>query len=283
VVVAHLIPGLGRITLTKLSAADVLRYQRVKLASGLSAATVRYHRIILRVALGKAVKWHLTTINAAALADPPKAVRHEIQPFNPEETRAFLTAVHGHRLEALYVCAVALGMRQGELLGLRWDDVDLDACVLHVRHQMQRIGGKLVLTQPKTERSRRTIALPELVIEALRWHRTVQLRERLLAGSRWQENRLIFSSGIGTGMDGSYIAHQFGKIIKDAGLRRVRFHDLRHGCAALLIHEGVDLRGIMDLLGHSSIAVTGDIYGHMSHERRRVIAGVMDHALAATG
>ncbi len=281
VVNGHLIPALGRIALVKLTAPDVLKYQKTKLVSGLSARTVTYHRAILRRALADAVKWELVYKNAAALASPPRAVRHEVSPFTPDEARTFLSKIPGNRLEALYVMAMGTGMRQGELLGLTWKRVNLDTGTATVKQQMQRVNGKLTLVEPKTAQSRRTVALPSIVVTALTAHRERQRFERKWAGSRWQEHGLVFTTTIGTPLDSANVTHNFQKTLSEAKIRKQRFHDLRHYAATLLLAQGADLRTIMDVLGHSTITLTANTYAHLTDVTRRVAADMMDDVMKA--
>ena len=203
------------------------------------------------------VRWHLT----------------------PEQARAFLEAASGDRLEALYTVALAVGLRQGEALGLRWDDVDLEAGTLTVRHALQRVGGRLRLVEPKTRLSLRNIALPPMVVAALRAHRSRQLQERLWAGSRWQEHDYVFASTIGTPLDGTNVTHRLQAILLTAGLPRQRFHDLRHACASLLLALGVHPRVVMETLGHSQISLTMNTYGHVLPSLQRDAADRMDRLL----
>ena len=281
VVNGHLIPALGRIALVKLTAPDVLKYQKTKLVSGLSARTVTYHRAILRRALADAVKWELVYKNAAALASPPRAVRHEVSPFTPDEARTFLSKIPGNRLEALYVMAMGTGMRQGELLGLTWKCVNLDTGTATVKQQMQRVNGTLTLVEPKTAQSRRTVALPAIVVTALTAHRERQRFERKWAGSRWQEHSLVFTTTIGTPLDSANVTHNFQKTLSDAKIRKQRFHDLRHCAATLMLTQGADLRTIMDVLGHSTITLTANTYAHLTDATRRVAADMMDDVMKA--
>lgn len=281
VVNGHLIPALGRIALVKLTAPDVLKYQKTKLVSGLSARTVTYHRAILRRALADAVKWELVYKNAAALVSPPRAVRHEVSPFTPDEARTFLSKIPGNRLEALYVMAMGTGMRQGELLGLTWKCVNLDTGTATVKQQMQRVNGKLTLVEPKTAQSRRTVALPDIVVTALTAHRERQRFERKWAGSRWQEHSLVFTTTIGTPLDSANVTHNFQKALSDAKIRKQRFHDLRHCAATLMLAQGADLRTIMDVLGHSTITLTANTYAHLTDATRRVAADMMDDVMKA--
>ncbi|MDP9472177.1 MAG: site-specific integrase [Chloroflexota bacterium] len=200
----------------------------------------------------------------------------------PDQARAFLAAVRGDRLEALFTVALALGLRQGEALAMRWDDVDLDAGTIRIRHTVQKINGQWHFTEPKTARSRRSISMPAASIAALRAHQLRQPDERLAAGSRWQEWGLVFPSSVGTPLDGSNVTHWLQKILARAGLPRQRFHDLHHCCASLLLAQHVPMRVVMEIPGHSQIALTMDTYSHVMPVLRHEAAGLMDAILAAT-
>ena len=235
---------------------------------------------VLRRALGQALKWGLVARNVATLVDPPRVQRREVQPLGPDQARAILAAVQGDRLEALYSVALAVGLRRGEALGLRWTDVEFDAGALAVRAALQRVNGKLQLVQPKTARSRRTIALPQSVIVALHRHRVRQLQERLLAGQRWHDTGFVFTTTLGTPLDPRNVYRHFQRALDKAGLPRKRFPDLRHTCATLLLAQGVHPRVVMDILGHSQIALTMDTYSHVIPALQREAAGRMDALLA---
>lgn len=278
----HLKPGLGHHKLARLTPQQVQAHLNVKLASGLSARSVQYQRAVLRRALNQALKWDLVSRNVATLVEPPTARRFEIQPLSPSQARAFLSTVEGDRLEALYRTAIAMGLRQGEALGLQWSAIDLDAGTLTIRTALQRIDKVPTLVEPKTDRSRRTLPMPAKVIEALRAHRVRQLEERLFAGPRWDGSLdLVFTTPIGTPLDPSNVTKQFHAALKRAGLPRIRFHDLRHSCASLLLAQGVPARTIMETLGHSQISLTMNTYSHVAPEMLRNAADLMDRLLAS--
>ncbi|MGE0520932.1 MAG: tyrosine-type recombinase/integrase [Candidatus Binatia bacterium] len=292
----HLNPQLGRIPLAKLAPQHVqacLKHLAAAPAAsrrgagrsapaGLSSVSVAYARTVLRAALNRALRWGLVARNVAALVDPPRIARKEVAPFTLDEARQFIDAIRGDRLEALYTVALALGLREGEALGLRWDDIDLDGATLNVRQQLQRVTGKgLQLVELKTERSRRTLALPRAVARALRAHRVQQMEERLLAGSRWVDSGQVFTTRRGTPLDAANALKAFKRALHKAGLRDQRFHDLRHGAATLLLAQGVQPRAIMDLLGHSQVGVTLNLYSHILPEVRRDTARQMDALLSA--
>ncbi len=275
----HLIPGLGRIVVAKLTPDEVQTFLNAKLTSGLSPRRVQYIHAVLRRALVTAERWGLASRNVARLVDAPRVPHHEIRPLDREQVRQLLDAsVDDHAL-GLYVTAVGTGLRQGELLALRWDDVDLDARRLEVRHTLGRVDGVLTLLEPKTARSRRTVVIPEFVVNALRTHRTRQRMDRLVAGSRWVDSGHVFTTTIGTPLDATSVSHAFGRALVRAGLPHSRFHDLRHAAATFLLAQGFTLEDVKNLLGHSSIVLTSNTYGHVLEQRQREVARGMDAAL----
>jgi len=196
--------------------------------------------------------------------------------LTPQEAGVFLAAARGDRLEALYAVAVGLGLRQGEICGLRWEDVDVERGRLSVRKQVQRIGGKARLVDLKTRQSRRTIALPRVIAAQLRAHKVCQNEERLLARERWQDWSLVFPSTIGTPLEPSNLTKRYKALLAGAGLPAIRFHDLRHSCASLLIAQGISPRVVMETLGHSQIGLTMNTYAHISPEVQQQAAAAMD-------
>jgi len=275
----HLVPGLGRIPIAKLAPDEVQSFLNAKLASGLSPRRVRYLHAVLRRALVTAERWGLVTRNVAKLVDPPRVPRYEIRPLTPEQARRLIETASDDRLRALWITALGTGLRQGELLGLRWEDVDLDARRLRVRHTLARVDGKLVLLEPKTARSRRTIVLPAVVVVALRAHRSRQKLERLGAGSRWVDSGHVLATTIGTPIEAAAVTRAFGRALARAGLPHSRLHDLRHAAATFLLAGGFGLEDVKDLLGHSSIVLTSDTYGHVLEQRQRQVADGMDAVL----
>ncbi len=275
----HLIPSLGRIPLQQLTPQHVQSFINHKLESGLSPHTVSDIHGVLRHALNQAVKWNLAARNVAALVDKPRFVQPQMRYLTPEQAKALLSAVKGDRLEAFYSVAVPLGLRRGEALGLRWEDVDFDKGLLHVRQALQRVGGKLQFTEPKTRTSRRSINLPQICVAALRAHRIRQLEERLLAGDRWQEHGLVFPTGIGTPYEPDNLQRHLHRMLERAGLPHVRIHDLRHTAASLMLAQGIQPKVISEILGHSRIGVTLDIYGHLYEPARQEAADKMDQLL----
>jgi integrase len=278
----HISPEIGRMPLVRLTAEDIQRLVNKKLAAGLSPKRVHHILSVLRVALNVAVKWDKVPRNVARLVDAPTCTRPEICPFTPDEARVFLAASGDDRLGALFTVALALGLRRGEALGLCWSDVDFDQQTLTARKALQRIDGKLQLVPPKSDRVR-TVPLPDLAAAALKQHRMTQLQERLQAGSRWVESDFVFTTTIGTPLDGDNVTKRYKRLLRKAGLRDQRFHDLRHCCGSLLIAQGVHARTVMEILGHSQISVTMDFYGHITLDTQQEAMGKLDDLLNTQG
>jgi integrase len=281
----YLAPALGRIPLERLSASDVRAMLNAK-SGTLSPRSLHHLRAVLRTALHVAMRDGLIPTNAAALAEAPRVPetdRHFLGEKDAGDVGRFIDAIKGNRMEALYVLALALGLRQGELLGLRWQDIDLKGSRLSVRHALQRIDGAYVLVEPKTKKSRRTIApLPKVVIEALRAHRERQDRERDALGRRWLNlEDFVFTTTFGAPLSGSVVTHDFQDLLKRVGLPRLRFHDLRHSAISLLGEQGVPPRMVMELVGHSNIGTTLNTYSHVVRSLRQEAAAAADRAFAA--
>lgn len=267
----HISPDLGRVKLDKLSPAHLQGLYRSKLDAGLSPRTVQYLHVVLHRALKQALRWGFVPRNVAEAVDPPKVHREEIRPLSAAQTRQLLGAAKEDRLEALYVLAIHCGLRQGELLGLAWDDVDLEAGTLQVR---RTLSGK-TFTTPKTAKSRRSIQLTSEAIEALKRHSARQAEEIATASTLYEHQGLIFATNIGTPLDRhNLVQRSFKPLLKRANLPDIRFHDLRHTCATLLLSKGVHPKFVQELLGHATIAITLDTYSH-------VLPGMGDHAAKA--
>lgn len=277
----HALPAFGKVTLTKLTPLQVESLYTRKLAEGLAPATVRQLHVILHHALEDALRKGLVQRNVCDLVTAPRVPRHEIRPLTPEEADRLLAVVKDERLEALYVLALTTGMRQGELLGLRWRDVDLDDGVLAVRTTLQKHTDGYKLTEPKTDRGRRQVPLLPEAVAALRTHRAHQLEERLAAGAAWEKSwDLVFCTEVGGPLNGiSVLRYGFYPLLKRAGIAQVRFHDLRHTAATLLLREGVHPKIVAELLGHSAISITLDTYSHVAPDMARHATEAMRRAL----
>jgi integrase len=265
-------PKLGTLRLDKLTGEHVQAMLNALRAEDLSGRTVRYVRSTLYTALEQAIKWGYVARNAAAAAEVPQGGSPKMKPLTEEQARQLLAAVKGHRLEALYRVALSFGLRRGEVLGLLWDDLDLDKGVLHITGQVLTIAGGKTIRVPyaKTEGSLRELPLPDVLIKALRLHKEIQDKERSTIGVDWQEHGLVFPSNIGTPMLPRNLVRHFKLLLKAADLPvTTRFHDLRHSCATILLAQGVPLKTVSDILGYSSIRVTADIYGHTGDDQKR--------------
>ena len=267
----HLIPAFGRVPLSQLKPDAINTYMLRKLKEGLSPRSVQYQHAVLRSALQQATRWGIVSRNVARLVTPPRVERPEVRPLTLEEMRHFLSSIEGTRSEALYSLAAGLGLRQSELLGLAWPDVDLEHGTLTIRRSLQRYDGEYHLDEVKSQRSRRTLALPSPLVEALRRQRTVQVAERLKAGPQWQgdEWELVFATEAGAPLSSKAVTRAFKKDLKAAELPEKRFHDLRHGAATYALSLGVPLKVVQDILGHSTIAITADTYSHIANELQR--------------
>src|SRR5215218_4430443 len=257
----HINPVLGRLKLKDLTPMHVRSFYRDRLDSGLSSATVRKMHSILRKALKQAVLDGLIPRNVCEAVKPPKIKHKEISPLDREQAKALLEAASGDRLEALYVLAVHTGMREGELLGLKWEDVDLERGVLRLRRALVREGGKTALGDLKTPKSRRSVRLTRAAAEALRGHLERQLVEMERMGSLYQPGGLVFATERGTLINPSNLRNRsFKPLLKRASIPDICFHDLRHTCATLLLSQGTHPKLVQELLGHATIAMTLDTY-----------------------
>lgn len=231
----------------------------------LAANTVRRVHATLHRALRDAVAWGYAARNPAAAAAKPRvpSAGEHLRVWTADEAQDFLRAVQEDRLYAAWHLALSTGMRRGELLGLRWQDVDLVLARAAVRHTITTLGQQVVFGEPKTRRSRRSVALDAGSVAVLRRWRAQQAQERLVAGAAWQDTGLVFTREDGRHLHPDTFCVWFGKHLQRAGLRRIRFHDLRHTHASLALQAGVSAKVVSDRLGHSSVAFTLDVYSHV--------------------
>lgn len=293
-VTRYVAPSLGKKRLTALTPADV-RLMLARASSArvhgtnrhlgrderlVSARTVQQAHAVLRAMLSHAVREELLARNVARLVQAPTPQHEEIQPWTDTEARRFLAASRSHRLYALFVIALALGLRRGELLGLRWSDVDFDAGQLRVWQTLQRVRGQgIVFGPPKSKRSRRALTMPTIVIDALRQHCSAQADDRRQAGDDWVELGLVFTTSSGRHLEPRNLNTAYRRLLTHIDIRSIRFHDLRHTCATLLLSRGISPRVVMDILGHSQISVTMNIYSHVMPAMQQEAAGQIDTAL----
>jgi integrase len=279
----HTLPSLARVPLARLGPQHIERLLADRRQAGLGEPSLRDLRAVLHKAMEQAVRWNLVPRNVVRLVDRPRVPRREMTVLNPEEVRSLLVAAEGGPLEALIPLAVTTGMRRGEILGLRWRDVDLDRGVLRISGSLQRnAAGEMEITEPKTAHSRRQVELSSLAAEALRRHRAGQREHRLLLGSEWEEHDLVFPNQWGRPQDGSHmVAGQFYPLLQKADVPKVRFHDLRHTAATLMLGGSVHPKIVSEVLGHSTIGITLDLYSHVTPTMQRAAAQAMDDVLGS--
>jgi integrase len=276
----HIIPALGHLQLQKLTTDHVQSFCSQKQKEHLSTGVVRLQCTILSAALKDAVRRKKLAVNVCDVVTLPRLTRRERQPLTKEQALQLLEAARGSRLDCLLTVALTLGMRLGELLALRWDDIDLDERILHVRHTVRYIQGfGITEHEPKTESSRRSILLPLIVVDALKQHRTSQLEARLQAGAAWQEQGLVFANTYGSYFSRTKLHSLFKRILREAGLPDMRFHDLRHSAATILLSMGVPAKVVQEILGHSNIGITLNIYAHVLPSMQRDAMDDMDDFL----
>ncbi len=272
----QIVPLLGGLRLGQLTPQHVGMALQQAVASGLAPRTANHARAVLRTALADAQRWGTVTRNAAALAEPLEVARHRNAAVRPEEARAILDAFAGSDLEAVVATAIYLGMRQGEILGLRWNDVDIDNRLIKVTTALQRVPAAerpspemmFRLADPKTEQSRRTLRMPTPLAAILAAHRQKQIEARLRAGPAWSETLagLVFTNPIGQPLEPTGVTHRFQGGLRRAGLAERRFHDLRHAAATLMLASGIELKVVSSVLGHSTIGITADTYADVLQE-----------------
>jgi integrase len=279
IVRVHLAPAIGKVKLKALTPEHVRGLYREKLDGGLAPRTVLHIHRTLSKALKQATDDGLIPRNAAAPVKPPRPRREEIRPLNREQVRALFEAAREDRLEALYAVAVTAGLRRGELQGLKWEDLDLEAGTLQVRRTLSEPRGGYIFEAPKSGKGR-NIRLTQRATAALREHRKRQLEERIRLGTLWQDHSLVFPSGAGTPLSGGNLNRTFKALLKRAGLSSmIRFHDLRHTCATLLLKQGVNPKFVQELLGHRDVSLTLNVYSHVLPDMGGIAAGAMDDVL----
>jgi integrase len=274
IVDCHLVPRIGGVPLQALTAGQInalygtlLREGRRDGRGGLSRKSVRNVHMVLRRALADAVRWDRLVRNPADLADPPPARRGDaptMKTWTAAELRRFLAHVEGERLYGAWVVAATTGMRRGEVLALRWRDVDLTLGRLSISQQVTTLGNRPVVSSPKTAKSRRLVALDPATVEALRGHRIAQAQERLLMGPAYRDEDLVFAWPDGRPIHPDLFSQWFDRRLQAAGLPRIRLHDLRHTHATLALAAGIHPKVVSERLGHSTISITLDTYSHVS-------------------
>ena len=275
----HLIPALGNITVQKLTSQHLQSLYAKKRNEGLSYGRIRTIHAVIHRALEHAMRITppLISRNVSEHVDLPGQGKHEMHPLTPEQAQQLLGAAQEHNLLALLTLALTTGMRRGELLGLQWQDIIWTQSALQIRRTVSYITGRgFVVGEPKTTGSKRQIALPQVAIDVLKQHRTIQLENRLKAGSSWVDHNLVFSNDKGDYIVPATLGRHFSKLLKDIGLPHMRFHDLRHSAATLLLSMGVNVKIVQELLGHSSVSMTLNVYSHVLPSMQKEAMNKMD-------
>lgn len=275
IVSRYIVPAIGRVPVARLTVEDVARMLRS--IEQLSPRTRRYTLALLRTALARALEQGIVARNVAKLVKPPAQDRPERHPFTPEQMAGLFAATADDAIGPLLVLSATTGLRQGEALGLQWQDVDLDAGVLSVRHTLT--PHTRILAPTKTDRSRRTVHLPATAVSALREQRRRQLELRLAAGHRWREQGFVFTTEIGTAIDARNVLRRYHEVRCELALPNVPWHFLRHFAATALLEAGEDLFVVSRILGHTSVATTAGFYGHVQPAMLRRSADRMDELM----
>jgi integrase len=279
----HITPTLGNIKLKDFRPDQIQALYNRKLRDGIGSRTVQLTHAVLHRALNHGVKLGLLSRNPTDATNPPKPQQKEMLILDDSQAQQFILATEAKndRYAVLYHLAITTGMRQAELLGLKWQDLDWERRLVQVQRQLKRQkGGGFYSTQPKTKSGKRTIALGKTTIEKLRHHYDCLLTKRQLAGGIWQEMDLIFPSTVGTPINQSNMNKSFKKLLDLTGLPRIRFHDLRHTAASLMLNYGIPVIIVSRRLGHARPSITLDIYGHLIPGKQEEAAELMDSLLS---
>jgi len=278
----HILPELGNKRLSSLEPRHIEALYAKLSSRGYSPKSIRIYHSVIYSMLEKAIRWGVMPRNVARLVDLPRQVHRELPMLTPEEARAFLEAAKENRLEALFVLAITTAARQGELLGLTWDRVDLDGCTINVRQALQRLNGQYQIVETKTPQSMRSIALTSMAVASLRRHLERQEMEKNQLGSAWNNNlNLVFTTHVGTPLDRNNVRRrELQSVLKWAGLPlHLRFHDLRHITASLALAQGMPVTAVSEMLGHTDAATTLRVYAHAIPGAPRKVADALEAVL----
>ncbi|BAU29001.1 site-specific recombinase XerD [Aneurinibacillus soli] len=275
----HLLPAFGPILLRDIKPHHIQKFYTDKLEAGLSGSYVHTIHCLLNKALRIAYEWGLIEKNVATLVKPPRKSSKEMKVWNIDQIQHFLEVTKECRFHLAYLLGIWTGMRRGEILGLRWQDVDIENGILSVRQTIYRGAHKLIIQEPKTKGSRRTITFPTSVSTALRRHKLRQQEVKLRMGTRHQEHDLVIAHDIGTPVDPSELTRWFKHWTKKAELPSIRFHDLRHTHATILMQLGENPKIISERLGHNNISITLDTYSHVLPNMQRDLANKLEATL----
>lgn len=270
----HVLPTLGNKKVTDLTVTDIDRLLSEKTDLGLSSSSVRRIRAVLSQCLDQGIRWGAVNRNVASLTRTPKTVRTEGRTLTPDQAKHLINTLKGHRHEALYGLMLVTGIRRGEALGLMWTDLDFTSGVLRIRRQLKREGGALVTSDTKSARSRRSINLPAPMLAGLLAHSERQQEEQCAAGRSWIDSGFMFTSLVGSPIEPRNLHREFKKVCERAELGNWHLHELRHSAASLMLAQGIQIQVVSRVLGHASIRMTADVYGHILDPDREAAADV---------
>jgi integrase len=274
----HILPRIGHVKLGKLRPVHVQSIIDAMVAEGAASASILQCHRVLSSALQQALRWQMVAINPCAAVRPPRPDRAPLRVPSADEIRAIVREAEGvYSIPVLL--AATTGMRRGEVLGLRWSEVDLENGRVRVAVTLQKVGGQVTFAKPKTDRSRRTVTLPAFTVERLKRHRKEQAERRLLLGAAWTDLDLVVDGGTGEHLDPDSLTHAFARITTAAGVPYVRLHDLRHAFATTLLVGGVHPKVVSEALGHASTAFTMDVYSHVLPTMGEQVAAAIETAL----
>lgn len=289
IVKGHLNPSIGHLQLAKLRPLHIQsmlskmeKSGRKNGPGGLSKRTVLHHYRVLHTAMKQAVRWQILPYNPAAGAVPPRPENKEMKVLDEKKIAHLLAVAQGTRMHCPVLVAVTTGMRRGELLGLRWTDVDMDERVLSVRQALSKTADGLVFGEPKTARSRRSISLPLVTEAALRQHRADQAQSKLRLGSVYCDRGLVFPAEDGNPWHPATFTSSW-RMLADRAKVDIRFHDLRHSHATQLLKQGIHPKVVSERLGHSTIMLTMDVYSHVLPDMQKEAADKVDEAFTTMG
>lgn len=275
----HLIPSLGNIPLAQLKPEHIQRHYATKLKGGLSARTIKYHHVVLHKALQTAIKWGSVSRNVADGLDLPRAGRSEMQIWNEDEISQFLEAAKGTQYYALFYTALYTGARRSELLALHWHDIDFIYGQIYVNRSMHHLkDGSYVFTAPKSQRSRRTIALPPSAFLVLQEYQKAKEAESLLMDVPLRDNDLVFSV-LGKPLRPNTVSRAWATLAARVGVKVIRLHDARHTHASLMLKQGIHPKVVQERLGHSTISITLDTYSHVAPGLQEAAAKRFDEGI----
>lgn len=276
----HVIPVIGRVKMQQLNPQHIKGLYARKLKEGLSPTTVNTLHMMLHKAFDDAVKWNIVARNVCDMVDVPQRAHYEMQPLTVEQAKRFLEAAKGHALEALFVLALTTGLRRGEILALKWSDIDFEKQTVQVKRIFTRApGNRYIEAEPKTKKSKRSVKLITKAVDLLKQHRIRQQEEKGQAGPAWTENNLVFCTSLGTPLNPSKLLERFDTLLKKAGLQHMRFHDLRHSAATILLAMNVHPKIVQELLGHNQISMTMDLYSHVLPGLQEEVIGKLEDVL----